>query len=189
MRHTITTALVGSVVLALVAACGSGAIPSGSGAVPSGSGSPSTPAATSPATASSAPAPTAPPGQGGTDVQDPCALATVDEVSAALGVPVEAEALTGDTTTYCNYNAADGSTLLALSFSRGNAFVFDSYASGDGAVMVPGIGDGAVVTSQGVMFIKSGDAVVGVQPIEALDSPEDLIRMLTPVAQAIAARL
>ena len=145
--------------------------------------------AAAPTAAAQTPAPPAP--GGGISIQDPCGLATVEEVSAALGSDVvTAEANTTDTTTtYCNYESEDGTVGMAVSFSRGMTFVFDSYAAGEGAIPVPGIGDGAVVTSQGVMFIKSGDALVGIQPLTEFDSPEEMISALAALAQAVASRL
>ena len=101
-----------------------------------------------------------------------------------------AEANTTDaTTTYCNYKSEDGTVVLAVSFSRGQTFVYDSYASSEGAIPVPGIGDGAVVTSQGVMFIKRGDAVVGIQPLTEFDTPQEMITAFSALAQAVASRL
>ena len=123
--------------------------------------------------------------------QDACGLATVDEVSAALGTDVvTATSVSGDATSaYCNYTAADGSVSLAISVLRGQAFVYDSYANSSGSISVPGVGDAATVTSQGVLFVKSGDTVVGIQPLTEFDSPQDLIAAMTPLAQALTSRL
>jgi hypothetical protein len=162
--------------IALLAACNASAPSS-----PGGGGTSSARPAGQTATAQ-------PPG-GGVDVQDPCALATIEEVSAALGTEVvEAEAVTGDTTTYCNYKTADGSLALATSFGRGQTFVFDSFKNADDAIPVPGVGDDAVI-STGTLFIKQGDAVVGIQPSSSIGSAEDLVEALTSLAQIIAGRL
>ena len=155
--------------------------------------------ATAPAASPAAPDATAaapgatdapPPPAGGAGTEDPCGLATIEEVSSALGVDVvEAEAQTGDDTTYCNYRTADGTSVMALSFSRGQTFVFDSFKNASDAIPVPGIGDDAVFSSD-TLFIKRGDAVVGIQAGQIdVDDTDEIIQLLTEVARAIAGRL
>jgi len=121
------------------------------------------------------PAPPAP--GGGISLQDPCGWRRSKRFQRPLGSDVvTAEANTTDaTTTYCNYESEDGTVGMEVSFSRGQTFIFASYASSGGAIPVPGVGDGAVVTSQGVRFIKRGDTVVGIQPLTEFDSPQEMI--------------
>ena len=188
-RSTLPVLMAGLAVLLATACTGAPGQPTGG--VPTGQ--PTGGAPTGQPTGTSATGqPTASPQGGGWDVQDPCGLATVEEVSAALGMDaVTAEEQVGDTTTYCNYRTADGTSLMATSFSRGQTFVFDSFANADDAIPVPGIGDGAVF-SGGALYIKSGDAVVGIQPSTMVTedmTDEDIITTISAIAQAIAARL
>jgi hypothetical protein len=158
--------------------------------------------ATSPAQTPAGPGTTVAPGgqptpagqQPGAGVQDPCGLATVEEVSAALGVDVmTAEPDTGGDTTYCNYRAADGTSLLATSYSVNavNSTVFRSFAGAEDAVPVPGLADEAVI-SGGVLYIRLGEAMVGIQPsrtaIQDVDE-QQLVQMLTTLGQSVAGRL
>ena len=179
LRGQLVATLSLAVAMAVVVACG--ATPATTQGAPTGepTDGESPPVVTTPA----------PPVGGGTDVQDPCALATVEEVAAALGPEiVEAEAITGGDTTYCNYRTADGDVRLAISFTRGQTFVFDAFAGSDDAVPVPGLGDAAVI-SGGVLYLKQGDAVVGIQPSASAGTAEELIDALRSIGEAMSARL
>jgi hypothetical protein len=185
-------------IVAVAAACGTG-----TPATPGTDATPTAPAVGTPGEQPPAQTPGQQPG-GGHDVQDPCGLATIEEVSAALGVDVvEVEAITGDSPTYCNYKTADGTNVLATSYSIDpvNQAVFDSFAGDEDAVAVPGLADAATY-SDGVLFIKRGDAVVGIQPltssieqIRVEDDPDfelseqDILTFLTQIGQAVAGRL
>lgn len=172
------------------AACGG--TPAGPGATPAQPQQPGqTPAG--PADTPAQPAQPAQPGAGH-DLQDPCGLATVEEVSQALGVTaVQAEENVGGDTTYCNYRDADGRSLLATSFSQAdtNQMVFNSFAGADDAVPVPGVGDNAVV-SGGALYVLAGNSMVGIQPnLNALEDVDEqqLVQILSQLGQMVAGRL
>jgi hypothetical protein len=145
-----------------------------------------------------------PPAGGGHDLQDPCGLITLQELSAAAGVDVvTGEETIGDPTTYCNYQLADGTLVLATSYSREevNRSVYQSWAMNDDAIEISGIADGALYAG-GIFHVLAGDAYVAIQPMPSAiervrqrDDPEfelsqqDLIAFLTQLAQAVAGRL
>jgi hypothetical protein len=145
-----------------------------------------------------------PPAGGGHDLQDPCGLITLQELSAAAGVDVvTGEETIGDQPTYCNYQLADGTLVLATSYSREevNRSVYQSWAMNDDAIEIPGIADGALYAG-GIFHVLAGDAYVAIQPMPSAiervrqrDDPEfelsqqDLIAFLTQLAQAVAGRL
>jgi hypothetical protein len=127
-------------------------------------------------------------------VQDPCGLATIEEVSQAMGVTIaQADENVGGDTTYCNYRDADGRLLLATSYSQAdtNQMVFNAFAGADDAVPVPGVGDNAVV-SGGALYVLAGGSLVGIQPnINALEDLDEqqIIQLLTELGQVVAGRL
>lgn len=159
-----------------------------------GTATPATPAA--PGGQTPAPGGQTPAGQpgAGADQQDPCGLATVEEVSAALGLEVTvAEEDTGGDTTYCNYRDASGRSLMATSFSQGelSQTVFNSFAGAEDAVPLPGVGDQAVI-SGGAVYVLVGQSLVGLQPnvgaLEDLDE-QQIATVLRQLGELVAGRL
>jgi hypothetical protein len=134
-----------------------------------------------------------PPAAGGWDVQDPCGLIPVEEMSAALGMDIQtAEENIGGDTTYCSYTA-DGRPIVATSFSRQavNRSIYATWATQEDAVVVPGIADGAA-WAQGVLYILSGDALLAIQPSQVAMAdltPEQALAALTQLARTVADRL
>jgi hypothetical protein len=96
-----------------------------------------------------------------------CDLLPAADVASALGTgTLTATGSASANFSYCNYATADGSTVAATSFtSVGGAQAFESTRSAQGAVPVPGVGDGAVI-SGGVVYINKGDALFSFQPLD-----------------------
>lgn len=187
--------------LVMAAACGGapaqpGQTPASPAATPASPGQPAeTPAEPGqPAETPGQPAET--PGQpgAGNDLQDPCGLVTVDQISQLLGVEVSvAEENIGGTTTYCNYVGPDQQLVLATSYSIGGASrsIYGTWAMQDDSIELPGIGDGAVWTGD-TLYVLSGESLVGVTPSRAaLEDVDDaqLVAMMTTLAQLLAGRI
>ena len=128
---------------------------------------------------------------------DACGLASVAEVSAALGTNVvTATATPGSSSSVlssvlCDYATADGTVALNVSLLGGSAIdtTYSNYANSGGAVPVPGIGDAAVLTTYNTLFIKTGGNVIGISPLIEFDSPQELIAAVTPLALSAISRL
>ena len=110
---------------------------------------------------------------------DPCALVTIEEVSAALGTEIT-DATTLDTT--CSYEAAGDEAGIATTFQALDQAtadsVFGSWASDESAEEVDGIGDRAVwspVNSLLVVQKGSGIFSIATRP-EQRDAAEEIAR-------------
>lgn len=173
------TALLATTALLAAAACSGSTATSGTEAkattaattTPGGSGSSSAtpPAAKAATAAASAPAAAAKSG-GATDA---CALITADEVGrvmGATGVKAESQPEVAGAS-YCMYRGGDGSLIVATSYLRAGAAVFNAYTAS--AQAQPGLGDKAqwdassaalqILKGQTVLSITAGD---GRTPIE-----------------------
>jgi len=161
-------------VMLLLAACGTGAVPStvAEGAPDAGGGDV---------------------GGGGGD--DAC-LNTVEEVSAALDVEVtEAEnTATPGGGAGCIYYTDKAAFEIAytISLSAGGSVaqqIFDSFAADEAAEEVSGIGDAALWYGGGLV-IRKGDRLLSIGAVPTLDLDEAALRaILTDLGRAAADRL
>jgi hypothetical protein len=150
----------------LVAACGGGSAASPDGDPSAGTVDPSAApategaAATEPATGGAAA--TDPATGGGGASGPPCDLATADELTGAMGVPVTTH-FDPNAATTCFVNTGDGATIAHWTLTDGGPAVFDAITAG--GTDVSGIGDRARhVENFGLMIVKGDDIVTIVIP-------------------------
>jgi hypothetical protein len=186
---TVRRVLLAPAALLLVAACSSG----GASSAPATGGTAATPA---PPAGSAAPsgAPSAATGAGIGGDTDFC-WNTIEEVSAVLGVEVttaqgaEAAGVGGG----CNYSTADGSLVYAISTVTSSAAqTFEAAKGTEGAVVVTGVGDGAVLMSAGgPLIVRVGDVVLslGPLPMSGVTDPEEYRKAAEELGKAAVARM
>jgi hypothetical protein len=168
------------VIVLVLAGCSSGTAASPSAATP-------TAAAPASAASSSAEAST------GTTVGaagDACALLPIADAQAALSLTgMTATPVPGDETSYCTFKTADGKDFAALSYSKSGGALVDAAKTAPGAVVIPGVADGAVLAG-GLVYVKKGDAFAGFQlnSTENL-SPDQLKQIATAIATSIGAHM
>lgn len=159
-----------TVLVLLVAACGSGT----SGTASAAPASSAAAAGESQAVASEAPAagapseaaPTTAPVTGGGAAADVCALVTPDELGGILGKPVKSAVIAGPPDT-CDIQSTDGAPLAAFVLTKmggvAASAVYNAYASAPGASTIAGIGEQAAYDpSQGTLLILKNGAVLSV---------------------------
>jgi hypothetical protein len=148
--------------------------------------SPSSAASSSPAASDS----------NGGPVAERWCLNTADEVSNAIGEKVtgltgsEVPGLGGG----CAYTAADGNTVLSQAILTGPAALgtFNGAKIADGAIVLDGVGDEAVlVTARGPMVIRQGRVVVSmtVTPTSELNDTAKLRAAFEQLGKAAMKRL
>jgi hypothetical protein len=189
MRHAarIGTLLVG-LTLALAACGGSGTATSAVTQAPtatSGGGG----AATAAPAASVAPTQVS---AGGGATGDACSLITAAEVAGVMGAADFTTEGSGDGAPflYCNYSAAGESVVYMSYMTSGAGPVYGAYAGDAEAIQISGLGDAAVYTpgSGGVLFVRKGDAVVGLTVMTKLTQAEN-IELLKKLGAFAAGRM
>jgi len=91
---------------------------------------------------------------------DACVLLTKEDVSMALGVPVDSATSTG-LGGVCTYTTADKSIEFTIAGHTGGkkAFATQLERLGDSALVIPGLGDQALFnTNSNALFLLKGDA-------------------------------
>jgi hypothetical protein len=122
---------------------------------------------------------------------DACALLPVQDVQTALGVSgVTATPVSSGAASGCTYHTADGTPVVATVYSAsGGAAQFDSLKSAQGAVQIPGVGDGAAFINP-TLYVKKGDALLAVQLVSTANlTPDKLQQIATTLGAAISAHL
>jgi len=121
---------------------------------------------------------------------DACALLPAEEVGTALGVSgVKATPMPGSDVSYCNYDSADGKSVAATSYSTNASAVYPTFASAEGAIPIPGVADGAVI-SGGVVYVLKGNSMFGFQPGSGANiTPDKLAAIAKTIASSAAGRM
>ena len=128
-------------------------------------------------------------GNDGGEDGDECRFATIDEVSAALGVDVADATVAGES---CTYHDADGESLVGYVYiTQGGRATYEDQREG-GAEVIDGIADGALYFPGGGMYVLKGDAILNMTIFSGASLGEDdaaLREPLIEVARVVARRM
>jgi hypothetical protein len=130
-------------------------------------------------------------GAGASAAGDACAVLPVQDVQTALGASgVTAKPVPGGSDySGCSYQTADGQTVAATTYTPQGGAGFDTYKSAQGAVQIPGVGDGAVFVNP-ILFVKKGNALLAVQLTQTADlSPDKLQQIVAALGAAVAGHM
>ncbi len=173
----------------VVVGCGGSA----AATAPGGGGQPTAPgetASTSSAEPSSEVSADPGPGNAGGIVPAVCDLVTVAELERIFGLTaITTEVIEGPPDT-CDVQSDDAPLAAWVLMTPVPPYVYDSYATDDGASTVPGIGDkAAFVPGQGLLIFQKGDVLVsvGVYADEAVEAQN--VEFMKAIAKAAAGRL
>ena len=147
--------------------------------------------ATPSAPVSTAPQPSAAePSTAGGGAPDACALLSAQDVQTALGVAgLTAKPFPGATTSHCSYQTADGKTVAATSYAPDSPGFVDTYKTVEGAILIPGVGDGAVLVGP-ILYVQKGNAMFGFQLVNTENMSADQIKgIAAAIGAAVSAHL